>query len=129
MPCRHGMNEGLLCMQAARQDLKDAKDGADSREYNFQKELAMAQKLATLYKEANEERNKKVAELEGIMRELQQHLEVWQNGWMSYPCACHARCQSHLGRKEAEGDTVGCTGAGDGAQGSARAHRGSRSRC
>ena len=66
----------LLLVQIARRDLKDAKDEADSREYSFQKELATAQKLAALYKEASEERNKKVAELEGIMREMQSHLEV-----------------------------------------------------
>ena len=62
--------------QAARQALKDAKDEADYREHNFQKELATSQKLAALYKEANDERSRKVTELEGVIRELQDHLKV-----------------------------------------------------
>ena len=62
--------------QAARQARKDAKDEADYREHNFQKELATSQKLAALYKEANEERSRKVTELEGVIRELQDHLKV-----------------------------------------------------
>ena len=62
--------------QAARQALKNAKDEADYREHNFQKELATSQKLAALYKEANDERSRKVTELEGVIRELQDHLKV-----------------------------------------------------
>ncbi|CAL8467199.1 g6735 [Coccomyxa elongata] len=61
--------------ETCQQSLKVAKDEADSKEHIFSKELATAQKLYTLYKDASEERSRKVMELEGIIRELQKHLE------------------------------------------------------
>lgn len=67
---------GMLFVQTCQQSLKVAKDEADSKEHIFSKELATAQKLYTLYKDASEERSRKVMELEGIIRELQKHLEV-----------------------------------------------------
>lgn len=63
-------------VQTAQQNLKVARDEGDSKEHIFNKELATAQKLYTLYKDASEERSRKVTELEGIIRELQKHLEV-----------------------------------------------------
>ena len=65
-----------LFMQTCQQSLKVAKDEVDSKEHIFSKELATAQKLYTLYKDSSEERSRKVTELEGIIRELQKHLEV-----------------------------------------------------
>ncbi|KAK9917001.1 hypothetical protein WJX75_009773 [Coccomyxa subellipsoidea] len=61
--------------ETAQQNLKVARDEGDSKEHIFNKELATAQKLYTLYKDASEERSRKVIELEGIIRELQKHLE------------------------------------------------------
>ncbi len=71
-----GEANAYLSMQTAQQDLKVAKDEGDSKEHIFNKEMATAQKLYTLYKDASEERSRKVTELEGIIRELQKHLEV-----------------------------------------------------
>lgn len=68
--------ELLVCMQGSQQSLKAAKDESNSKEQIFHKELATAQKLSRLYKEASEERSRKCTELEGIIRELQKHLEV-----------------------------------------------------
>lgn len=47
------------------------------KEQEFHKELNTARKLAQLYKEAEGERCKKVAELEGIILELQKHLKAF----------------------------------------------------
>jgi hypothetical protein len=60
----------------AQQDLKAAKDETSMKEQEFHKELNTARKLAQLYKEAEGERCKKVAELEGIILELQKHLKA-----------------------------------------------------
>jgi hypothetical protein len=60
--------------------LKAARDDAAAKEHIFQRELATAQRLTALYKEGSEERGRKCTELEGIIQELQKHLEV-------VPCA------------------------------------------
>lgn len=62
--------------QDAQQQLKTAKDEASGKDQEFHKELSTARKLAQLYKEAEAERCRKVAELEGIVMELQKHLTV-----------------------------------------------------
>ena len=46
------------------------------KDQHFHKELSTARKLAQLYKEAEAERCRKVAELEGIVLELQKHLKA-----------------------------------------------------
>lgn len=46
------------------------------KDQHFHKELNTARKLAQLYKEAEAERCRKVAELEGIVLELQKHLKA-----------------------------------------------------
>ena len=64
------------CFQDAQQQLKAAKDEASVKDQEFHKELSTARKLAQLYKEAEAERCRKVAELEGIVLELQKHLKA-----------------------------------------------------
>ena len=74
-----------ICCQVAQQDLKAAKDETSMKEQEFHKELNTARKLAQLYKEAEGERCKKVAELEGIILELQKHLKAFPCNAMLTP--------------------------------------------
>ncbi len=46
------------------------------KEEQFEKEVGMAQRMANLYRETAEEREKKCEELEGVVMELKSHIDV-----------------------------------------------------
>ena len=58
-------------------DLKAAREEAQAQEQSFQRELSSAQKLSDMYKEMANARIHKCESLEGVLRELKTHLEVW----------------------------------------------------
>ena len=63
-------------MQAVHAELRVAKEDLVTREQQFERELATAQTLSGMYKEAAEARSTKVTQLEGVISELRAHLEV-----------------------------------------------------
>ena len=63
-------------VQGANKQLKEVRDRALEREEHFEKELATAQKLAALYKTSVDDRTARAAELEGVVRELKEHVQV-----------------------------------------------------
>ena len=65
-----------ITVQAAEKQLKEVKTRASDWEQHFEKELATAQKLAALYKTAADDRMARCTELEGVMRELKEHVQV-----------------------------------------------------
>ena len=64
-------------MQTVHRDLKAAREEAQAQEQSFQRELSSAQKLSDMYKEMANARVHKCESLEGVLRELKTHLEVW----------------------------------------------------
>lgn len=63
-------------VQTAQRQLKEARDGAVEREQHYGKELATAQRVSDLLRTQAEDRAARAAELEGIVRELKDHLQV-----------------------------------------------------
>ena len=55
--------------------LREAREELATKAAAFEKELAMANRMAQLYRESADERGKRCAELEGIVQELNQHIE------------------------------------------------------
>ena len=66
--------------QAAQKQLKEVRDRAAEREEHFEKELATAQKLSALYKTAADDSTVRWTELEGVVRELKEHVQVGAKG-------------------------------------------------
>ena len=62
--------------QAVHGELRAAREDLVTREQQFERELATAQTLSGMYKEASEARGAKAAQLEGVVRELRAHLEA-----------------------------------------------------
>ena len=62
-------------LKATSLNLKEAREEIASKEESFEKEIALAQRMAQLYKENSEEHSKRAAELEGIVSELKRHME------------------------------------------------------
>jgi len=56
--------------------LKLERNDATDKEQHFEKELAIAQKLASLYKSNCEKRTTEAAQLESVVRDLRKHVEV-----------------------------------------------------
>lgn len=56
--------------------MKEARDAAAEREQHFEKELATAQKLSALLNRKADDRAARCTQLEGIVRELKDHLQV-----------------------------------------------------
>lgn len=56
--------------------LRDSKTESANSIEGFQRELALAQRMANLYRETSEERGKKCNELEGVIQELRSHLQA-----------------------------------------------------
>jgi hypothetical protein len=52
------------------------REEAAVKEEQFEKEVGMAQRMANLYRETAEEREKKCEELEGVVMELKSHIDV-----------------------------------------------------
>lgn len=65
-----------MCQQAAEKHLKEARDAAAEREQHFEKELATAQKLSALLNRKADDRAARCTQLEGVVRELKDHLQV-----------------------------------------------------
>ena len=62
--------------ETAAGQLREIRESAASKEESFEKELAMAQRMAQLYRESAEERTKRCSELEGVVKELHSHMEA-----------------------------------------------------
>lgn len=57
--------------EEAAAQLREVRETSASKQENFEKELAMAHRMALLYRESSEDRAKRCAELEGVVTELQ----------------------------------------------------------
>ena len=57
--------------EEAGAQLREVREESASKQENFEKELAMAHRMAQLYRESSEDRAKRCAELEGVVTELQ----------------------------------------------------------
>ena len=83
LQCRCIPQPSMLCstyglgVQTVHRDLKAAREEAQAQEQSFQRELSSAQKLSDMYKEMANARIHKCESLEGVLRELKTHLEVW----------------------------------------------------
>jgi hypothetical protein len=62
--------------EEAASALREAREGAASKEEAFEKELAMAHRMAQLYRESADERTRRCTALEGVVAELQSHMEA-----------------------------------------------------
>lgn len=62
-------------LKNASKQLKDTKDSFAEKQESFEQELALAQRMAQLYRESSEEYAKRTMELEGIVNELKAHME------------------------------------------------------
>lgn len=63
-------------MQDAQGQLKAEQMTLIGKEEQFEKELSVAQKLASLHKSHSDKRTAEAAELESVVRDLRQHIEV-----------------------------------------------------
>lgn len=63
-------------LERRAQEIREMREESASKEESFEKELAMVQRMAQLYRESAEEHGKRSSELEGIVKELQSHIEV-----------------------------------------------------
>jgi hypothetical protein len=74
---RHSCSWSLSWLaQDAAARLREVREEAAVKEEQWQKEVAMAQRMAQLYRESGEERARKCTEMEGVVQELKAHLEV-----------------------------------------------------
>ena len=65
-----------VVLQDAENQLKTERDEFAAKERQFEKELATIHKLAALYKSNSDKRSAEAAELEGVVRDLRQHIQV-----------------------------------------------------
>ncbi|KAK9824071.1 hypothetical protein WJX72_007533 [[Myrmecia] bisecta] len=63
-------------VEESLQHVKECREECASKVAHFEQELATSGKLVTMYKEAAEQRKSKCEELEGLVRELRQHMEA-----------------------------------------------------
>lgn len=61
--------------EEASLQLRSLRESSASKEESFEKELGMAHRMATLYRESAEERTKQCTELEGVVKELRTLME------------------------------------------------------
>ena len=66
----------LCAVQEAQKKLKETDILTTEKEEHFEKELAIAQKLARLHKSHCEKRTAEAVQLESIVRDLRRHVEV-----------------------------------------------------
>lgn len=76
VPCAWTQLKLIATQQALQKQLREVRDRAGQREEHFEKELATAQKLAALYKSTADGRTSRCTELEGIVRELKEHVQA-----------------------------------------------------
>ena len=77
-PSRSASNVTLmfLILQDAQNKLRDEQNMITDKEQQFEKELAVAQKLVNLHKSHCHKRTAEAAELESVVRDLRKHIEV-----------------------------------------------------
>lgn len=63
-------------LERSAQEIREMRETNASKEESFEKELAMVQRMAQLYRESAEEHGKRSSELEGVVEELQTQIEV-----------------------------------------------------
>ena len=63
-------------VQEAQGKLKEVENVMTEKEEQFEKELAVAQKLAGLHKTHGDKRTAEAVQLESIVRDLRRHVEV-----------------------------------------------------
>lgn len=63
-------------MQDTQSKLKEEQALRVEKEEQFEKELSVAQKLASLHKSHSDKRTAEAAELESVVRDLRMHIEV-----------------------------------------------------
>ena len=82
-------------MQAAQKQLREVRNTAVESNDHFERELATAQRLSALYKANAEDRSARCTELEGIVRELKQHMQVGRASMHETVSHSHGAAESY----------------------------------
>eukprot|EP00889_Picochlorum_renovo_P008654 jgi/Picre1/35684/NNA_003145.t1 len=91
-------------LKTMSKQLREAKEALAEKEESFQQELALAQRMAQLYKESSEEHTKRSMELEGIVNELKVHMEESAEAHREAIAKLEEECRTANQRAEEEKD-------------------------